>query len=61
MNKKKTTKKRGRGQPKLPESKKRKPLMVRVNDEERRLIERRAKLAGLAVATYVRQRATGEL
>ena len=54
-------KKRGRGQPKLPESKKRKPLMVRVNDAERKSIMRYAKQAGMAVATYIRKRALRDL
>ena len=61
MSNAKTAEKRGRGQPKKPESEKRKPLMLRVNDAERKVIERRAKKAGLPVATYLRQRGTGEL
>ena len=54
-------KKRGPGQPPKPESEKRKPLMIRINDKERKVIERLAKKAELPVATYVRQRALGEI
>lgn len=56
-----TIKKRGPGQPKMPDDQKRKPLMIRVNAAERAEILRRAEELGLPPATYVRDKALGLL
>jgi uncharacterized protein YbaP (TraB family) len=54
-------KKRGRGQPELPEVMKRKPVMVRLNAKERKKLERLAKKAGLPLSTYIREAALGNV
>ena len=61
MSKKKTSEKRGRGQPEKPEHEKRKPLMIRLNQSERLRISKLAAKAGYPVATYLRKKGLGEI
>jgi hypothetical protein len=54
-------KKRGPGQPAKPDAEKRKGVMVRFNDKEKKKIERLARKADLPVATFIRKSALGEI
>jgi hypothetical protein len=53
--------KRGAGQPALPPELKRLNFVIRINSVERLKLEKLAKKAGLGVATYVRQKALGDI
>jgi hypothetical protein len=61
MSKKPIKKRKRPGQPPLPENLKRAAIQIRLNDVERAKLEKFAAKAGLALTTFIRQKALGEI